>query len=90
MLAGITTRMRKPSEDAEPWSGGSARPVLGYLTGTLGMTQDDARDLLAAAPGASAESGPGTLVDCPVPGKAAHLLIHYAPGSRAYRFTERE
>jgi hypothetical protein len=29
--------------------------------------------------------GPGTLADCPVPGGDAHLLIHYAPGSRAYR-----
>lgn len=89
MLPRITTRMRTPSEDAEPWLGGSARPVLGYLTGTLGMTQADARNLLAAARTASVESGPGTLVDCPVPGKAVHLLIHYAPGSRAYRFRER-
>ena len=89
MLHGITTRMRTPQEDAEPWPGGSARPVLGYLTGTLGMTGADARDLLAAARTASAESGPGTLVDCPVPGSAVHLLIHYAPGSRAYHFTER-
>ena len=30
--------------------------------------------------------GPGTLADYPVPGGDAHLLIHYAPGSRSYRF----
>ena len=29
---------------------------------------------------------PGTLADYPVPGDDAHLLIQYAPGSRAYRF----
>ena len=38
MLTGITTRTSTPQEDAEPWPGGSARPVLDYLTGTLGMT----------------------------------------------------
>ena len=38
MLTGITTRPSTPQEDAEPWPGGSARPVLDYLTGTLGMT----------------------------------------------------
>jgi hypothetical protein len=89
MLHGITTRMRTPQEDAELWPGGSARPVLSYLTGALGMTGADARDLLTAARTASAESGPGSLVDWPVPGRAVHLLIHYAPGSRAYRFRER-
>jgi len=89
MLVGITTRMRTSQEDSELWSGGSARPVLGYLTGTLGMTGADARDLLAVARAASAESGPRSLVDFPVPGRAVHLLIHYAPGSRAYRFKER-
>jgi hypothetical protein len=35
---------------------------------------------------AQAEAGPGTLADYPVPGGDARLLIHYAPGSRAYRF----
>ena len=39
MLTGITTRPSTPQEDAEPWPGGSARPVLAYLTGTLGMTE---------------------------------------------------
>jgi hypothetical protein len=86
MLTGITTRTSTPQEDAEPWPGGSARPVLAYLTGTLGMTDADARELLKAARTAQAESGPGTLADYPVPGGDAHLLIHYAPGSRAYRF----
>jgi hypothetical protein len=37
MLTGITTRTSTPREDAEPWPGGSARPVLAYLTGTLGL-----------------------------------------------------
>ena len=37
MLTGITTRTSTPQEDAEPWPGGSARPVLACLTGTLGM-----------------------------------------------------
>ena len=86
MLTGITTRTSTPQEDAEPWPGGSARPVLGYLTGTLGMTDADARELLKAARTAQAETGPGALADYPVPGGDAHLLIHYAPGSRAYRF----
>jgi len=86
MLNGITTRTSTPHEDAEPWPGGSARPVLDYLTGTLGMTGADARELLKAARTAQAETGPGTLADYPVPGGDAHLLIHYAPGSRAYRF----
>ena len=86
MLNGITTRTSTPQEDAEPWPGGSARPVLDYLTGTLGMTGADARELLKAARTAQAETGPGTLADYPVPGGDAHLLIHYAPGSRAYRF----
>ena len=86
MLNAITTRTSTPHEDAEPWPGGSARPVLDYLTGTLGMTGTDARDLLKAARTAQAEGGPGTLADYPVPGRDAHLLIHYAPGSRAYRF----
>jgi hypothetical protein len=86
MLNGITTRTSTPQEDAEPWPGGSARPVLDYLTGTLGMTGADARELLKAARTAQAEAGPGTLADYPVPGGDAHLLIHYAPGSRAYRF----
>ena len=86
MLTGITTRTSTPQEDAEPWPGGSARPVLDYLTGTLGMTGADARELLKAARTAQAEGGPGTLADYPVPGRDAHLLIHYAPGSRAYRF----
>ena len=86
MLNAITTRTSTPHEDAEPWPGGSARPVLDYLTGTLGMTGADARELLKAARTAQAEGGPGTLADYPVPGRDAHLLIHYAPGSRAYRF----
>ena len=86
MLTGITTRTSTPQEDAEPWPGGSARPVLAYLTGTLGMTDADARELLKAARTAQAETGPGALADYPVPGGDAHLLIHYAPGSRAYRF----
>ena len=86
MLTGITTRTSTPQEDAELWPGGSARPVLDYLTGTLGMTDAGARELLKAARTAQAETGPGTLADYPVPGRDAHLLIHYAPGSRAYRF----
>jgi len=86
MLTGITTRTSTPQEDAEPWPGGSARPVLAYLTGTLGMTGAGARELLKAARTAQAETGPGALADYPVPGGDAHLLIHYAPGSRAYRF----
>jgi hypothetical protein len=86
MLTGITTRTSTPQEDAEPWPGGSARPVLDYLTGTLGMTGAGARELLKAARTAQAEAGPGALADYPVPGGDAHLLIHYAPGSRAYRF----
>jgi hypothetical protein len=86
MLTGITTRASTPREDAEPWPGGSARPVLAYLTGTLGMTGAGARELLKAARTAQAETGPGTLAGYPVPGGDAHLLIHYAPGSRAYRF----
>ena len=86
MLNGITTRTSTPQEDAEPWPGGSARPVLDYLTGTLGMTGAGARELLKAARTAQAETGPGALADYPVPGGDAHLLIHYAPGSRAYRF----
>jgi hypothetical protein len=86
MLTGITTRASTPREDAELWPGGSARPVLAYLTGTLGMTDAGARELLKAARTAQAETGPGALADCPVPGADAHLLIHYAPGSRSYRF----
>ena len=86
MLTGITTRTSTPQEDAEPWPGGSARPVLDYLTGTLGMTGAGARELLKAARTAQAGAGPGALADYPVPGGDAHLLIHYAPGSRAYRF----
>ncbi len=86
MLTGITTRTSTPQEDAEPWPGGSARPVLDYLTGTLGMTGAGARELLKAARTAQAQAGPGALADYPVPGGDAHLLIHYAPGSRAYRF----
>ena len=86
MLTGITTRTSTPQEDAEPWPGGSAQPVLDYLTGTLGMTGAAARELLTAARTAQAGTGPGTLADYPIPGGDAHLLIHYAPGSRAYRF----
>ncbi len=86
MLNGITTRTSTPHEDAEPWPGGSARPVLDYLTGTLGMTGAAARELLKAARTAQAETGPGALADYPVPGGDAHLLSHSAPGSRAYRF----
>ena len=85
MLTGTITRPSTPQEDAEPWPGGSARPVLAHLTATLGMTDADARELLKAARTAQAEGGPGTLADYPVPGRDAHLLIHYAPGSRAYR-----
>ena len=86
MLNGITTRTSTPQEDAELWPGGSAQPVLDYLTGTLGMTGAGARELLKAARTAQAGTGPGTLADYPIPGGDAHLLIHYAPGSRAYRF----
>ena len=86
MLTGITTRTSTPQEDAEPWPGGSARPVLAYLTGTLGMTEAGARELLKAARTAQAETGPGALADYPVPDGNARLLIHYAPGSRGYRF----
>jgi hypothetical protein len=86
MLTGITTRTSTPHEDAEPWPGGSARPVLDHLTGTLGMTGADARELLRAARTAQAATGPGALADYPLPGTDAHLLIHYAPGSRSYRF----
>jgi hypothetical protein len=86
MLTGISTRTSTRQEDAEPWPGGSARPVLDYLTGTLGMTGAGARELLKAARTAQAETGPGALADYPVPCGDAHLLIHYAPGSRAYRF----
>jgi hypothetical protein len=85
MVTGITTRPSTPQEDAEPRPGGSARPVLAYLTGTLGMTDAGARELLKAARTAQAEAGPGTLAGYPVPGGDARLLIHYAPGSRAYR-----
>jgi hypothetical protein len=46
----------------------------------------NARELLKVARTAQAEAGPGTLADYPVPGGGAHLLIHYAPGSRGYRF----
>ena len=81
MLNGITTRTSTPQEDAELWPGGSARPVLNYLTGTLGMTGAGARELLKAARTAQAGAGPGSLADCPVPGGSAHLLIHYAPGT---------
>ncbi len=49
------------------------------------MTGADARELLTAARTAQAGTGPGTLADYPIPGGDAHLLIHYAPGSRAYR-----
>jgi hypothetical protein len=49
MLNAITTRTSTPQEDAEPWPGGSARPVLDHLTGTLGMTGACARELLKAA-----------------------------------------
>ena len=69
MLNAITTRTSTPHEDAELWPGGSARPVLDYLTGTLGMTGADARELLKAARTAQAEGGPGTLADYPVPGR---------------------
>jgi hypothetical protein len=85
MLNGITTRPSTPQEDAEPWPGGSARPALRYLTATVGMTDAGARELLKAARTAQAETGPGTLADYPVPGGDVRLLIHYAPGSRAYR-----
>jgi hypothetical protein len=87
MLTGIITRPSTPQEDAEPWPGGSARPAMHYLTATVGMTDADAQELLKAARTAQAETGPGTLADYPVPGGDAHLLIHYAPGSRAYRLT---
>ena len=50
------------------------------------MTGPDAKELLKAARTTQAEAGPGTLADYPVSGGDAHLLIHYAPGSRAYRF----
>ena len=60
MLNAITTRTSTPQEDAELWPAGSARPVLAYLTGTLGMTGAGARELLTAARTAQAETGPGT------------------------------
>ena len=50
------------------------------------MTNAGANELLKAARTAQAEAGPGALADYPVPGGDAHLLIHHAPGSRAYRF----
>jgi hypothetical protein len=81
MLTGITTRPMATQEDGELWPSGSARPVLEHLTGTVGMTRGDAVDLLGEA---RARSGPGTLTVCHVAG--GELLIHYAPGSRAYRF----
>jgi hypothetical protein len=81
MLTGITKRTSTPQEDAEPWPGGSARPVLAYLTGTLGMTETDARELLKAARAAQAEARPGTLAGYPVPGGDARLLIHNAPAA---------
>jgi len=86
MLNAITTRASTPHEDAEPWPGGSARPVLAYLTTTLGMTGAEARELLKAVRTARAEAGPGALAGYRVPGTGTHLLICYAPGSRAYRF----
>ena len=79
MLTGITTGTCTLREYAELWPEGSARPVLDYLTGTLGMTGADARELLEAARTAQAEGGPGTLADYPVPGRDAHPLSHYAP-----------
>jgi hypothetical protein len=87
MLTGITTRRSTPQEDAAPWPGGSRQPVLAHLTGPVGMSAADARELLTAARSAQAETGPGWLLDYPVPGGDDHLLIHYAPGSRSYRFT---
>ena len=86
MLTGITTRTSTPQEDAAPWTRGSARPVLDYPTSTLGMTDADARELLKAARTAQAETEPGAVADYPVPGGDAHMLIRYAPGSRACRF----
>ena len=86
MLTGITTRASTPQEDAELWPGGSARPVLAHLAGTLAMTGADARELLKAARTARAGTGPGALADYPIPGGTAHLLTRYAPGSRSYRF----
>jgi hypothetical protein len=50
------------------------------------MTGAGARELPKAARTAQAETGPGALADYPVPGGDAHLLIHYAPGSRSCRF----
>ena len=75
MLTGITTRASTPQEDAEPWPGGSARPVLAYLTGTLGVTSAGARELLKAARTAQAEAGPGALADYPVPGGETAFAI---------------
>ena len=70
MLTGITKRTSTPQEDAEPWPGGSARPVQDYLTGTPGMTGAGARELLKAARTAQAEARPGALADyLPVPGR---------------------
>jgi hypothetical protein len=86
VLNGITTRTSTPHEDTEPWPSGTAAPVLDYLTGIVGLDGADARDLLTAARTAQAETGPGTLAGYPLPGGDGHLLIHYAPGSRAYRF----
>jgi hypothetical protein len=86
MLTGIATRRSTPHEDAEPRPGGSARPVLDYRAGTLGMTRAGARQLLKAARTAQAETGPGALAGYPVPGRDALLPTRYAPGSRACRF----
>ena len=55
MLNQFTTRARTPSEDAEQWPGGTARPVLAYLVGMAGAEADE---LLAAARAEQARSGP--------------------------------
>jgi len=77
---------RPPTSWTNSDSGENDHATPSGLTGTLGMTGADAKELLKAARTAQAEAGPGALADYPVPGGGAHLLIHYAPGSRAYRF----
>ena len=58
MLNAITTRTSTPHEDDELWPGGSARPVLDYLTATLGMTMPACRMDHCTSPEQSKTSGP--------------------------------
>jgi hypothetical protein len=68
MLNGTTTRPSTQREDAEPWPGGSARPVLHYLTATVGMTDADALELLKTAP--TAQAGPARARSPTTPSRA--------------------